>query len=359
MLLKEVYSKDFLFLLAKTIKIFDNNFAEKKFLELLDAWDEKELKQRMRAISQKLFITISAKNYRDKVKILKQVASALPKDKYSSLALIIFPDFVENYGLDDFDFSISALEFFTEFGSSEFAIRKFIKSDSKRALVFVKKWTKSKNFHVRRLASEGIRPMLPWGEVIHEFKKDPSEIIKILEELKHDKEVYVTKSIANNLNDISKNNPQKVLDLLTRWRNEKVSLSLIKHALRTLLKKGNHQALELIDIRHSKNYSIQSFALQKNLVKMNGDLIFDFALENKESAAKIRLEYALYFLKQNQSHFKKIFQITTKEFALGKFSFSKKHSFRNITTRKYHKGLHMISLVVNGVENQKLQFELI
>jgi 3-methyladenine DNA glycosylase AlkC len=358
MLLKEVYSEDFLFLLAKTIKNFDNKFADKELLKLLNNWGQKDLKQRMRAISLKLFTTLSADTYQEKIATLKQVVVALAKEKNSSLAFIVFPDFVENFGLDDFDFSMSALEFFTEFGSSEFAVRQFIKSDQKRALNLIKKWTKSKNVHIRRLASEGIRPMLPWGEALIEFKKDPASIIKILEELKFDREIYVQKSIANNLNDISKNHPEVVLDLMAKWSKQEVAPSLIKHALRTLLKKGNKQALSLIGVKHSENYSIQSFALQKNVVKMLGDLVFDFALENKEPGAKIRLEYALYFLKQNQSHFKKIFQITTKNFALGKFSFSKKHSFREITTRKYNAGLHMISLVVNGIEIKKLQFEL-
>ena len=361
MILKEVYNQEFLKKLSDTIVKFDKKFDVKKFLKIAEEksqsdkfWSDQSLKERMRSITLALDKSISHKTFQQKAEILKKTAIEISKDKNSGLALIIFPDFIEVFGLDDFDFSMSCLEFFTEFGSSEFAIRQFIKLDSGRALKFVKKWTKSKNHHVRRLASEGIRPMLPWGEALIEFKRNPQEVLLTLEELKHDEEVYVRKSIANNLNDISKNQPELVLNLLKRWKEENVSSSLIKHALRTLLKRGNVEALNLIGIKNNQNYTIQSFALQKNAVKMPQNLVFDFVLENKEHGNKIRLEYALYFLQktsgQNQKHFKKIFQITTKDFAKGIFSFSKKHSFREISTRKYNAGLHMISLVANGIE---------
>lgn len=359
MLLKEIYNQSFLKSLYKTALLFDKKFDDKKFFAILKNIDEKELKERMRLISLALNESLSPKSYQEKVEILKKTALKIPKDKNSGLALIIFPDFVEVFGLDYFEFSLKALEFFTEFGSAEFAVRQFIKLDEEKSLKIFDKFSKSKNYHVRRLASEGLRPMLPWGEALKNFKKDPNKIVPILENLKHDKEIYVRKSVANNLNDISKNQPDLVIALLSGWKKQNVPLSLIRHALRTLLKQGNIKALELIDIKANKNYNIQSFALQKNAVKISKDLIFDFILENKLPQNKIRLEYAIYFLKKNQSYLKKNFQITTKNFDKGKFSFSKKHSFKDMSTRKHNAGLHMISLIVNGIKINKLQFELI
>ena len=293
---------------------------------------------------------------------LKQVAFTIPKHKTSGLALIIFPDFVEIFGLENFDESMDALEFFTEFGSSEFAVRQFIKLDQKRALEFFKQWSKSKNHHVRRLASEGCRPRLPWGEALQTFKKNPAPILPILENLKNDESEYVRKSVANNLNDISKDHPQLVLDLLKGWKKEEVRENLIRHALRTLLKRGDKQALALIDVdcnNLSEKILIENFSLQKESVEISQDLRFDFNLRNQVLGKKIRLEYAVYFLKKNGSHTKKIFQITTKNFAEGVFSFSKKHSFCDLSTRKHNAGKHLISLVVNGSEFEKIQFDLI
>jgi 3-methyladenine DNA glycosylase AlkC len=353
--LKEVYSHKFLATLADAVAKVDPKFSKQKFLKNFPEkiWAQKELKQRMRAISFALEgVEISA---------LKRVAVSIPKDKMSGLALIIFPDFIEVFGLKNFDESMAALEFFTEFGSSEFAVRQFIKLDQKRALRFFEKWSKSKNHHVRRLSSEGLRPRLPWGDALTEFKKNPAPILPILENLKHDESEYVRRSVANNLNDISKDHPQLVLDLMKRWKKEGVSKNLIKHALRTLLKKGEKQALTLIDIdcnNLSEKILIENFSLQKESVKISEDLKFDFSLRNQVSGEKIRLEYAVYFLKQNGTYTKKIFQITTKNFAEGVFIFSKKHSFRDLTTRKHYAGKHLISLVVNGSELEKIKFYL-
>jgi len=364
MLLKEVYNPQFLQNFAAAILQIDKSFDAKKFLKITNqkSWEEKALKERMRAISLHLDDCFVGKNYVQKIEILKKAAPQILGNKYNSLVMIVLPDFVEVFGQHDFENSMLALEFFTEFGSSEFAVRRFIKIDCDLALKFFKKWSKSKNYHIRRLASEGCRPRLPWGEALDNFKKDPTKILPILEELKFDDFEYVRRSVANNINDISKDHLQLVLDLMKKWQKEKVEPRLIKHALRTLLKKGNREALEIIGIKTqnlSKDFTIQSFSLQKSEVKIAADLSFDFILESQSSDNKIRLEYAVYFQKQNGSLAKKIFQITTKNFAKGVFEFSKKHSFRDLSTRKHYAGKHLISLVVNGMEIQKLQFDLI
>ncbi len=364
MLLKEVYNSTFLQNFAAAISQIDESFDAKKFLKITDqkSWEEKALKERMRSISLHLNDCFSGKNYVQKIEILKKAAPQILGNKYNSLAMIVLPDFVEIFGQDNFEFSMLALEFFTEFGSSEFAVRCFLKINCDLALKFFKKWSKSKNYHIRRLASEGCRPRLPWGEALNNFKKDPAKILSILEELKFDESEYVRRSVANNLNDISKDNPQIILNLTVKWQKEKVDSRLIRHALRTLLKKGDEKALEIIGIKKanlSKDFTIQRFSLQKSEVKISDDLDFSFTLENQLPNNKIRLEYAVYFHKQNGSLVKKIFQITTKNFAKGTFDFLKKHSFRNLSTRKHYAGQHAISLVVNGLELQKLQFDLI
>ncbi|MES2960848.1 MAG: DNA alkylation repair protein [Pseudomonadota bacterium] len=394
MQLKEVYNRDFLTSLADAILEIDKSFEKKKFLAKFEdrIWAEKELKQRMRAITIALGEMLSQKDFFEQIEILKKAVTKILKNKNSGLALIIFPDFVEVFGekqilkqvqdddvgesslnkfrhpelvsesIHTLNTSLNALSFFTEFGSSEFAIRKFLKLNQKHTLTFVETWSKSDNHHIRRLASEGCRPRLPWGEALQNFKKDPSEILPILENLKNDESAYVKKSVANNLNDISKDNPEIVLKILTKWDQENVDKPLIRHALRTLLKQGNKTALKLIGIdgnNLSKNFTIQTFALQKAAINISQNLIFDFTLENQAADNKIRLEYAVYFLRQNGTHGKKIFQITTKSFAKGVFKFTKKHAFRDMTTRKHNAGKHFISLVVNGVEFQKLQFDLI
>ena len=132
MLLKEVYNHEFLQNLSNTILKFDKKFDEKEFLKIAKGktWEDKSLKERMRAITIAINSSLSVKNFQQKVEILKKTVIELPKDKSSGLALIIFPDFIEVFGLKDFEYSMLALEFFTEFGSSEFAVRQFIKLNS-------------------------------------------------------------------------------------------------------------------------------------------------------------------------------------------------------------------------------------
>jgi len=350
--LKEVYNQNFLEDLSKSIIDFD----QKKFLKITSLdWQEKSLKERMRAISRAIDICfIETKNYQKKIEILKLAVNKISKNKNSSLALIIFADFIEVFGLDDFDFSMNALAFFTEFGSAEFAVRVFIKKNEKKAISFLKKWAISDNFHIRRLASECCRPRLPWGFALENFKKNPQEILPILELLKNDQEKYVKKSIANNLNDISKDHPKIVLETLKRWKKEKIDLFIIKHALRTLLKQGNSEALEIIGIKKqtAKNnqISITKFSLNKESITQNEKLIFSFWLKNNLSKTLIRIEYAIYFLRKNCLHNKKVFQITTKNFDKGVFNFAKTHSFCDLSTRRHYKGEHFVSIIVNGVE---------
>lgn len=57
-------------------------------------------------------------------------------------------------------------------------------------------WTAHASEHVRRLASEGCRPLLPWGQVLTSFMKDPAPVLRILERLKSAPSLYVRKSVA-------------------------------------------------------------------------------------------------------------------------------------------------------------------
>jgi 3-methyladenine DNA glycosylase AlkC len=139
--------------------------------------------------------------YSESVQILMKAAL-----KFSGFQYMFFPGFIELYGLDEYEQSIKALEIFTQHSSSEFAVRPFIKIYSHKMMEQMELWAESENHHVRRLSSEGCRPRLPWAIALPEFKKDPSPVIPILEKLKNDESEYVRRSVANNLNDISKDN---------------------------------------------------------------------------------------------------------------------------------------------------------
>ena len=148
--------------------------------------------------------------------------------------------FVEKYGVDEFDLSMNAIYEITKRHTGEYAIRPFIVKDQGRVLAQAQKWAKSNNVHVRRLSSEGLRPRLPWTQKLDAFIKDATPVLAILELLKSDPSSFVRKSVANNLNDILKDNYASGMETIRRWHKEasKETQWIIKHALRTEIKKG-------------------------------------------------------------------------------------------------------------------------
>jgi len=357
-LLKNYYNKDFIKKLSNEIHLVHIKFNENSFNKNVfnKDWENFELKERMRHIVICLHNSLML-DYINEIKILKLVASS-----FNGFPAMLFPDFVEVYGMNDYKISISALEFFTQHSSSEFAIRRFIIKYPAETLKQMLKWSKHKNFHVRRLASEGCRPRLPWSVALPEFKKDPTIILPVLENLKNDESEYVRKSVANNLNDISKDNPNIVLQITKSWIGKNKNTDwILKHGCRTLLKKGNEEALRLFGIDNSAKVIISNFKIEKQKIKI-GDanyFTFDIQLKEKESRA-IRIEYFIYFTKPNGKSSKKIFKINESKFKPSELkSIRKKHNFKNLTTRKHYLEIHKISIVINGKELVKGKFEII
>jgi len=265
------------------------------------------------------------------------------------------------YGQDekDWDLSMSAMELYTQYASSEFAVRPFIIKHEHRMMEQMYAWSKHENEHVRRLSSEGCRPALPWGQALNSFKKDPAPILPILEQLKTDPSEYVRKSVANNINDISKTHPELVTKLAVSWfGKDKHTDWIVKHGCRTLLKKGNRDVLAIFGYHDITSIKVSDFSLNKKSVSIGDDIDFSFTILAKE-ATKVRLEYGVDFMKSNGKRNRKIFQISEISFKKNqKKSYTKTHSLADLSTRKHYTGTHSITLIVNGAEQGTLDFEL-
>jgi 3-methyladenine DNA glycosylase AlkC len=352
--LKNVYTKQYLEDLALKINNEFKEFDKKAFCKAVldDAWQTLELKQRMRHIALCLdkFLPFS---YKEQLDILKTVS----KD-FSGFEAMFFQDFVEVFGLDDFENSIKALEVFTLDSSSEFAIRQFILKYEDKTMAKMKLWAKSENEHLRRLSCEGCRPRLPWAVALPRFKQNPIKILEIIEVLKNDSSKYVQKSVANNLNDISKDNPHFVIEFVKNNLGKTKSLDWIcRHASRTLLKKADKEILGLFGYFDSSFINIINFKCDKE-VKMQEDLNFSFDIISSKNIGNIRVEYAIYYKKANNKHNKKLFMIMQNEIKTQQKTFLKKQSFKDMTTRKHYKGEHFISIIINGEEKIKKEFTL-
>jgi 3-methyladenine DNA glycosylase AlkC len=355
--LKNLFSKELIDSLANHVKQHHKKFNANAFInDVFDnIWSSKELKQRMRHITECINKHIKIP-YQQQVEILTEVAP-----QFKGFTAMIFPDFIEVYGLDNLTTSIKALELFTQYSSSEFAVRPFIIKYPKEMLKQHIKWAQHKNFHVRRLASEGIRPRLPWALSLTSFKKDPTPILPVLELLKNDESEYVRKSVANCLNDISKDHPDLALKIVNEWKGKtKETDWIVKHASRGLLKQGNVNALQMFNLDDKVKAEVTQLEVSESKLKIGGEFTFETRiLLLDKTAHQIRVEYNIYFMKSNGKQSSKIFQIGTyfikpkQEIIL-----KRKHKFADLTTRKHYPGEHIIAVVVNGKELARQKFML-
>lgn len=358
--LKNMYDQAFFDNLTAAFQQVYLAFDRAAFLAQIydEAWEARTLKERMRHITHVLRRSLPD-DYRSALDIMKQAAPLLHQ---YSFQVIFFPDFVEVYGLDDWDASLPALELFTQYSSAEFAVRPFIVKDTPRMMAQMLAWASHENHHVRRLASEGSRPRLPWAMALPMFKRDPSPILPILEQLKHDESEYVRRSVANNLNDIAKDNPDVVLVLLRRWStdgNREVQW-IVNRALRTLIKDGHPEALGLLGFGDQAQIQVKGLSLSADSIRMGDSVAFAFEVESQaETPQDLLIDYIVYFMKANGTRAPKVFKLTKRQLQPGEtVRIEKKHSFKEITTRKYYAGTHAIALKINGQEFEGLSFHL-
>jgi 3-methyladenine DNA glycosylase AlkC len=325
---------------AFTARVFDSE------------WEARELKERMRHITIVMHDYLP-RDYRGALRVLHQ---ALPLVEEQGFAKMVFPDYVELYGLDDWEASIAALETFTQHISAEFAIRPFIVRQQTRTMAQMLAWAKHHSPEVRRLASEGCRPRLPWGIRLPALQADPSPILPVLAQLRHDESEAVRRSVANNLNDISKDHPQVVLDLLQRWRGEDVDAGreesrwITRHALRTLLKKGNPDALELLGYSSQPAVTVRNVAVTPNSVEMGGEVTLSFEIVSlSREPQKLMIDYVVHHVRARGQRTPMVFKLTKRNLKPGEaLLITKRHSFAPVTTRRYYPGEHAIEPKING-----------
>lgn len=271
-------------------------------------------------------------------------------------------DYIGEHGLDHEEQSLDLLARLTHLFSAEFAVRPFYQQNPDRTFTIAQQWAESTNLHLRRLASEGCRPRLPWGIRLKELVADPSPIFPILEQLKCDESEYVRKSVANNLNDISKDHPDQVIKLCKRWQknNHPHTRWIIKHALRTLIKAGDSRVFPLLGFEPSPTVSLTKCSIAKRKIHIGETLEFDLALTAENKKQKLIVDYAIHFMKANGKTSAKVFKLREICLKAGEqITLSKQHSFKPITTRKYYPGKHTLSVLVNGVILGGAEFTLL
>ncbi len=270
--------------------------------------------------------------------------------------------FIELYGLDDFDVSMAAMMEITKRHTAEFAIRPFLVRYPDRTLAVLHEWVHHENPHVRRLVSEGTRPRLPWGMRLHQFIADPTPTLALLEALKDDPAEYVRRSVANHLNDITKDNPTVVIETLARWQKTPTPERewITRYALRSLVKAGDPAALRLLGYGDVKA-RLHTLTVVPTVVNFGESVCIEFELQSEsEEAQDLIVDYVIHFVKANGRTAPKVFKLRNVSLdGRQHIHIRKQHLLKPITTRRYYPGLHRVEVQVNGQVLGEVTFELV
>lgn len=353
--LKFIYDEEFLHQFGERVHSVYNAFNRSEFIKAVmsNSWDELALKARMRRITEILGVYLPS-SYEEALNIL----FAIDKDCVG-FPYLFFPDFVAVYGQADKHWALSmqALERFTSKSSAEFAVRPFLLRDPERMMQQMVAWAGHADEHVRRLASEGCRPRLPWGISLPIFKRDPSLVLSVLELLKEDSSPYVRNSVANNLNDIAKDNPEVVLQTARRWKGVNPYTDwIVRHGCRTLIRAANSEALALFGYAEAINAesltTCASLSVTPSIQPIGGCCELHYKLCIREGEpVRIRLEYGIDFVKARGQISRKLFLLSDKTVSGGTILTGKRmHRWSDLTTRRHYPGEHRIVLILNGCE---------
>ncbi|MFE1577216.1 DNA alkylation repair protein [Streptomyces fradiae] len=263
---------------------------------------------------------------------------------------------------DVFEPGLELLAALTPRLTAETAVRPFLREDLPRALRQVLEWTGHPDHHVRRLASEGTRPRLPWAPRLTALVTDPAPALPVLDALYQDPSEYVRRSVANHLNDISHDHPDTAVATAARWlaRPAPTTPALVRHGLRTLVKAGRPDALALLGHDPAVRVRVVGPDVRTPEVRLGEHLVFGFEITNTGSrGARLVLDYVIHHRKANGGLAPKVFKLTTRDLAPGeRWSAVRRHPFRELTTRRYHPGVHRVRLQVNGQAHDFAEFTL-
>ncbi len=324
-----------------------------------------ELKERVRKVADTLAEFLPS-DYPAAAKIIVRAGETWDRgeagDPLRGFAAWPLFDFIAERGIADFRRSMAALRSITHLFSAEFAVRPFIARYPAQAFAELTKWTRHRDEHVRRLASEGARPRLPWATRLQPLIDDPAPVVALLEHLKDDSAAYVRRSVANNLNDIAKDHPELVIDLCEAWL-EGASAErrwIVERATRTLVKAGHPRVWGLLGFTKRPKVVVSPLVLSSKRVSVGDDLSLCFKITSEaRTSQRLAVDYRVHFMKANGEQRPKVFKLKVLELAAKQVvEISKSQSFRRISTRKYYPGRHAIELLVNGEARAKAEFEL-
>jgi 3-methyladenine DNA glycosylase AlkC len=331
----------------------------------LDGLEDLELTPRARQVSDALAETLP-EDRRHAMEII--TASLGPEIESAELTgmepfrYLPFVFFVANHGLDHFDTAIAAQYELTKRFTAEFSIRAYLDRYPERTLEQLHVWATDDNVHVRRLVSEGTRPRLPWAPRLRRFQEDPRPVIGLLEMLKDDEEEYVRRSVANNLNDISKDRPALAVETAARWwSDDSDTRRMVRHGLRTLIKAGDRDALAILGFGSDSPVQLQAVTIEPAEVHIGESVRITADFDNpSNSQGEALVDFVVHFIKASGALIPKVFKGGERSVPAGESTrVSKLVSVAQHSTRTHYPGVHKVDIQINGTIHPGGEFVIV
>lgn len=326
---------------------------------------ELELKQRIHWIAECLAASLPGP-LPDTAAVLRAAMPppldpALTDNDFGDFIFAPLGEYVVAAGLDDHpDLSLDLLAEITQRFSMEWAIRPFLNRWPDLVLDRMQGWSRHPSYHVRRLVSEGTRPRLPWGQAVDLQLDQP---LGLLDGLHGDRTRFVTRSVANHLNDITKKDPDLALDRLDQWAAQKTQTPkeldwMTSHALRRLVKSGHPRALKMLGYDPDAEITC-ALVVKPGAVPIGGMLQFDCQITARHDTP-VLVDYVIWFRKADGTERAKVFKLK-KAVARAKqpLIMTKSHRLKgDATTFRLFPGMHRVTLQVNGQPRESAVFDL-
>ena len=275
-----------------------------------------------------------------------------PSGGMSSFFYLAHTEFVRQFGVPHFEHALRGLHALTQVFTAEFAIRPFLEHHQGATLERLREWTTDDSSHVRRLVSEGTRPRLPWAPRLRAFQRDPAPVLALLEVLRDDPELYVRRSVANNLNDIGKDHPALLVSVAGRWMTDATEQRrwIVRHALRSAVKRGDAAALAVLGFGHTARIDVTESIIAPRRPSMGTKVVITCSLRNAtRKSQRVAVDLRVHFVKAHGGSTAKVFKLSNIHLEPGaSVSLRKSISLANLTTRKHYPGEHRVELQMTG-----------
>lgn len=356
--LKDQFDREAVEELAERFSRFHAGFEQEQFTaSVLEEFPELELKERVNLVADRLADELPD-DYPTALSIVMQAAAG-GLDGWAAWPLC---SFVERHGVDSPAESLEAMPVLTKLWTCEFAIRPFLNTHLGMTRDHLRRWVLDPDEAVRRLCSEGTRPLLPWGTRVPVLIDDPQIGIELLSALRHDDSEIVRRSVANHLNDITKSRPDLVVDLLDEWMSDSdpVDERMVSQALRTLVKQGHPGALHLLGFTTDPQVDVSHFSCEPETLNLGSAIELTAELTSTSPEEQLLvIDFVVHHVTGSGGTSPKVFKWATLRLAPGEtVRLSKRRRIRTASTRRYHAGRHRIDLQVAGRVLATTDFDL-